>query len=231
MNRVLIIIGGLLFSGAVWAAGSAAACNGPAACPAPNNLKKPQITCSSPHSASLPPSFTLHIYGKYLVNEQGPPRLVAYRDGDSSGTAGIPETDITVVSDCHIKLHVYAVKGSIMTSSLRPGDTIEFLLQRQTARKAERDVGRKGVITDWHRIKMTKGAGATGATSAPANPDAQAAADEDGGLFATIAGSVTSEAKQQKNQQSSKVKKRLEKEADSAIDKAVEGVMDSIFGN
>jgi hypothetical protein len=126
-------------------------CSEPSSCPAPDNAKDPTLTCHEPNRIPGLENTTIHIYGRHLVNENGPPQRILYRDVDTTGPSGKSTEDITVVSDCHIKAEL-----KLKFTGLQCGDKIEFQLQRKKQRDAKRDVGGRGIISDWRHIYIVR---------------------------------------------------------------------------
>jgi len=95
-------------------------CSEPPTCPEPSASKAPEVTCYEPASVAIgrkeekspesrqrgmkgPPkikntSAKLHIFGKHLVREDGPPVLVIYRPASKDGPGGQADTDLEVKS-------------------------------------------------------------------------------------------------------------------------------------
>jgi hypothetical protein len=125
-------------------------CKTMASCPAPNNSKSPVVTCHQPQWVFRSQDPVVHVYGKHLVNEDGPPKLVAYRDTDSSGPMAQITREITVHSPCHLsfKLHIKGMMG------LACGDSVEFRIVREP--RAPGEPRSATVMTDWRTFKVTE---------------------------------------------------------------------------
>lgn len=143
--------------GADSGSGATHTCSQPATCPAPDNSKDPQITCYTPHAMPYLGKATLHVYGKYLANEDGPPRAIIWRDTETEGSAGRVQKEVTVVSDCHLKAEI----DMRYTTAIVAGDKIEFRVHRMTQSQAQKsgarpDVGHRGILSGWRRLRVTK---------------------------------------------------------------------------
>jgi hypothetical protein len=126
-------------------------CSEPTSCPGPDNSRDPEITCYTPRYTPAGKNVTLHIYGKYLVKEGGPPREIAVRQADSSGV-GRSNGDVTVHSDCHVSATVY-----LDDSFAGCGDKIEVRLVRERNLEQDGDTYRlERDKTDWKEILLTQ---------------------------------------------------------------------------
>lgn len=109
------------------------------------------MTCYEPHSASIEKNIRLHVYGKYLVKEDGPPRRMIYRNDKASGPGGRTNDDVKVESACHVVTTLYIKEAPSVSTET----TMEFRLLREQPTREEYREGSMGDITDWYKIDIT----------------------------------------------------------------------------
>jgi hypothetical protein len=126
-------------------------CSEPSSCPGPDNAREPEVTCYNPQYTPAGNNVTLHIYGKHLVKQGGPPREIAVRQAGSSGV-GRSNGDITVHSDCHVSATLY-----LDDSFSSCGEKVEVRLVREQNLEQDGDTFRlEREASDWKEILLTQ---------------------------------------------------------------------------